>query len=149
MKLIFLKDVPGVARAGEVKEVAAGYGRNYLLPKQLAVLATAAELKRLASQKEAGARRLARSEHEAEAVAGTLAELSLVFKAKVGAADRLYGSVTSADIAKEIHKLTGHEIDKRRIELEEPLHQLGDYEVPIKLTSNVTATVKVTVEEEA
>lgn len=148
MKVIFLQDVPNVASAGQVKEVADGYSRNYLLPRKLAVVATPAELNKLEAQRQADARRQARSEQEAEALAQTLQGMTLVFKARVGDKDRIYGSITSSDIASELKKLSGHDVDKRRIELEEPIRELGSHQVSIKLTKNVTADVSVVVEKE-
>ena len=148
MKVVFLKDVPNVASAGQVKEVADGYGRNYLIPKKLAVLATPAELKRLEAQRQAEVRREAKFEAEAGALAETIASLEIKLSAKVGEQNRLYGSITSGDIAAEVQRLTGKDIDKRKVELEEPIKELGSYEVPIKLTKDVTAKVKVLVEEE-
>ena len=148
MKVVFLKDVPGVASVGQMKEVADGYGRNYLIPKKLAVLATPAELKKLESQHQAEARREAKFGVEAGALAQTIASLEIKLSAKVGEQNRLYGSITSGDIAAEVQRLTGKEIDKRKVELAEPIKELGSYEIPIKLTRDVTAKVKVLVEEE-
>jgi len=148
LKVVFLKEVPNVARAGEVKEVAEGYGRNYLLPKGLAVLATNAELKKLEARQQAEARRQAKLEAQAEAIAAKLEESPLTFKARVGEQERLYGSITSADIAEEISRVIGQEFDKRRIELEEPIRQVGAYDVNVKLGKDVTARVKVVVEGE-
>ena len=149
MKVVFLQDVPSVARAGDVKEVADGYSRNYLIPKKLAVPATPAELKRLELLRQSSAHRQVRSEQEAEALAQTLKDTTLVFKVRAGAKDKLYGSVTSADIAKEIQKVTKHEVDKRKIEVGEPIRELGRHQVSIKLLKDVTATVTVVVEPEA
>jgi len=148
MRVIFLKDVPDVANAGEVKEVADGYGRNFLLPRSLAVLASSSELKKLEAQRQAEAQQRSRSEAQVEAVAEGLQGLSLTLKARAGAQGRLYGSVTAADIAEEIQKLTGQEVDKRKIELEEPIRQLGVYEVAIRLSGGVNPRIRVIVEEE-
>jgi large subunit ribosomal protein L9 len=149
VKVVFLQDVPHVARAGDVKEVADGYSRNYLIPKKLAAPATPAELKRLELLRQTSAQRQVRSEQEAEALAQTLKDTTLVFKVRAGAKDKLYGSVTSADIAKEIYKVTKHEVDKRKIELGEPIRELGRHQVSIKLLKDITATVTVVVEPEA
>lgn len=148
MKVIFLQDVPNVATAGQVKDVADGYGRNFLLPKQLATVATPAELKKLELKQQADDRREARSEQEAESLAQTLQGINVVLKVKAGDKDRIYGSITSSDIADEIKKLSGHEVDKRKIELEEPIRELGSYQIPIKLTKGVTANITVIVEQE-
>jgi large subunit ribosomal protein L9 len=148
MKVVFLEDVPNVAKAGDVKEVADGYFRNFLLPKKLAAVATPAELKRLEAQRESKARREASLEKEAEAFARMLQDTTVVIKMRAGKENKLYGSVTSADIAKELKKLTKQDIDKRRIELPEPIRELGKREVSIKLTKDITATVTVVVEQE-
>jgi large subunit ribosomal protein L9 len=149
MKVIFLQDVPNVATTGDVKEVANGYARNYLLPKKLAAVATSAELKKLELQEQADSRRQARLEQEAEGMAQSLQGITLTLTVRAGEKDRIYGSITSADIAGEIKKQSGFEIDKRKIQLEEPIRELGAYEVAIKLTGNVTASVNVVVEQES
>lgn len=149
MKVVFLQDVPNVAKAGDVKDVADGYSRNYLIPKKLAVVATSAELNRLELQRKAEGRRQARTEQDAEAFAEVLKDTTVVLKMRAGTKDKLYGSVTSADIAKEIKKLTKQDIDKRKIELVEPIRELGSHQVSIKLTKDVTATVNVIVGAEA
>ena len=149
MKVVFIQDVPHVAKAGDVKEVADGYSRNYLLPKGLAVAATPAELKKLEVQKQASARREVRTEQEAEAFAKVLQDTTVVLKMRAGTKEKLYGSVTTADIAREIKKLTKQDVDKRKIELEEPIRELGSHQVSIKLTKDITATVKVVIGAEA
>ncbi|MFC2058195.1 50S ribosomal protein L9 [Chloroflexota bacterium] len=149
MKVIFLEDVPNVARAGEEKEVKDGFGRNFLIPRKFAVVATPAEMKKLEAQRKAYARREAQWEQEAKSLAEVLQEMTVVFKRKVGAKERLYGSVTTADIAEEIKRLGGHEIDKRKIELENPIHELGTHQASIKLAKDVTAVIQVIVEAEA
>lgn len=148
MKVVFLEDVPNVAKAGDVKEVADGYFRNFLLPKKLASVATSVELKRLEVQHQTESRREVRMEKDAEAFARVLQDTTVVIKMRAGKEDKLYGSVTSADIAKEIKKLTKQDIDKRKIELPEPIRELGSHQVSIKLTKDVTATVTVVVEQE-
>jgi len=148
MKVVFLQDVPNVAKAGDVKEVSDGYSRNYLLPRKLAVLATPAELKNVELQRQANARREVRTEQEAEAFAKVLQDTTVVLKMRAGTKEKLYGSVTSADIAKEIKRLTKQEVDKRKIELTEPIRELGSHQVSIKLTKDVTAIVNVLVEQD-
>ncbi|TET75878.1 MAG: 50S ribosomal protein L9 [Dehalococcoidia bacterium] len=146
MKVIFLQDVPNVASAGEMKNVANGYARNFLFPKKLAALATPAELQKLESRHQADARRQVGLEQEAEALAQVLADLTVALKVRAGAKGRIYGSVTTAAIAKEIKRLSGQEIDKHNIEIEEPIRELGSHQVSIRLTKNVTANVSVLVE---
>ena len=146
MKVVFLQDVTNVASAGDVKKVADGYARNYLFPKQLAVLATPAEMQKLESRLKADARRQSTEEQEAQAFAQVLEELTVGIKVRAGTKDRIYGSVTSAAIAKELKRLTGQDIDKHTIEIEEPIKVLGSHKVSLRLTRNVTATVSVMVE---
>ena len=148
MKVVFVQDVASLAKAGDVKNVADGYARNYLFPKKLAVLATPAELKRAEGLREAAARRRERTEQEAEALAGELKGLAVTFKVRAGAKDKIYGSITSADIAKEIQSASGHEIDRHTIDLESPIRELGSHQVTIKLTRNVSTVIEVVVEQQ-
>lgn len=144
MKVIFVKDVSGVARAGEIKEVADGYGRNFLIPQHLALLFSPA------ARNVVGAKRKKEASMEAESgeLASQLEGKEIVLKAKAGAKDRLHGSITSADIAAELQKNTGIAVDKRKVELAEPIHQLGSYEVAIKLGKDAAPRIKVIVAEE-
>jgi len=146
MRVVFIEDVPDVARAGEVKEVANGYGRNFLLPRGLATLATPGALKQVESLRQAEARRQAQSDEEVQAIAKVLNDFSLTLKARAGSRGRLYGAITSSDIAREIQAQTGRRVNKRKIQLEEPIHQLGEYEVAIKLTKELVSKLKVIVE---
>jgi len=144
MKVIFLQDVPNVARAGEIKEVADGYGRNFLIPKKLALLADP----RAIGQIETGNKTKARVNAELIELAHQLEGKEVNLKARVGAKDRLYGSITSADIASELNNTAGLVIDKRKIELDEPIRQLGSYEVAIRLAKDIIPKIRVTVTEE-
>ena len=144
MKVIFLENVPNVAGAGEIKEVADGYGRNFLLPKKLAVPATPSIINDLEVQQRIRAKGQAELESEMRQLAEQLEGREIILKAKVGAQDRLYGSITSADIAAEMEK-ADLIIDKRKIELAEPIRQLGNYEVAIKLATEIVPKIKVTV----
>jgi len=148
MKVVFIRDVANVASAGEVKKVADGYARNFLIPKKLAVLATPAELKKLESHRYAEAERQVRSQSEVQSLADTIEQTPLTFKLRVGAKERVYGSITTAHIAKELSKLIGYEVDKRKIELEESIRKLGNYEVSIRLAKDVAPRVKVIIEGE-
>ncbi len=143
MKVVFLHDVPNVARAGETKEIADGYGRNFLIPKKLAVLADKASTKALERQR----RIEVRIEADMAEIAQQLAGKEVILKAQTGAQDKLYGSITHADIADELQNATGIAIDKRKIELAEPIRQLGSHEVTIKLAKDITTTITVTVVE--
>jgi len=144
MKVVFLQDVPHVAKAGEIKEVADGYGRNFLIPKKLALLAHPQATSRIETRDKMKAQvntELIELAHQLEGK-----EVSL--KARAGAKDRLYGSITSADIASELKDTAGLVIDKRKIELDEPIRQLGSYEVVIRLAKDIIPKIRVTVTEE-
>ena len=143
MKVVFLQDVPNVGQAGETKEVADGYGRNFLIPKKLAVLADKAATKALERQR----RTEAKTEAEMAEIAQQLEGKEVVLKAQTGAQEKLYGSITHAAIADEIQNTTGIVIDKRKIELAEPIRQLGSHEVTIKLAKDISAKITVTVAE--
>jgi len=148
MKVVFIEDVPNVAEAGEIKDVADGYGRNYLIPKRLAVLADARATHIVEAQKKQKARIEAETEVEMRELSKQIEGLDIVIKAKAGAKDRLYGSITNADIAEALNKSTGLEVDKRKIELEKPIHEIGSYDIPIRLTKDIIPRVKLSVIEE-
>ena len=148
MKVIFLKDVLNVARAGEIKEVASGYGRNFLIPQKLALLANSQALNLVESQHRMRARQHAESETELLELARELEGKEITLKARVGAKDRLYGSITSADIATELRDSAGLVVDKRKIDLAEPIRQLGSYEVVVRLGKDIIPRIQVTVIEE-
>jgi len=145
LRVILIRDVDRVGTAGEVKDVADGYGRNYLLPKGLAELVSPDGLKRADEYRKAEERRHQALNAEMEGLAGLLDGLEINIKAKAGENERLYGSVTSADIAEEAQRLTGHEIDKRKVDLHDPIHQLGEYEITVKLTRDLIPTLMVVV----
>lgn len=146
MKVIFLKDVAGSGRAGEVKDVSDGYARNYLLPHKLAAAATEGQLNRVEALKKTQERHEAKTEAEMRDLARRLTEANVVLKAKVGEGQRLYGSITNADIAEELSEITRSEIDKRKLEMDEPIKQLGTHEVVVRLSPTIHARVKVKVE---
>lgn len=147
MKVVFLQDVPNVARAGEIKEVADGYGRNFLIPQKLAILANPSTISTLETQLKATAREREQLGTELAELASQLEGKEVILKARAGAKDRLYGSITSADIAAELESTAGLAIDKRKIDLAEPIRQLGNYEVAIKLAHDIIPKIKVTVIE--
>lgn len=144
MKVIFLQNVPHMGKAGQVKEVADGYARNYLIPKKIALIATPGAEK-IAADRIKAKTKLA---EEAMDTVGQLNGATVALKAKVGAEGRLHGAITNADIAEEIQKLTGLDIDKRKIELDEPIHSIGSYEVTIKLSGDAETKITVDVAEE-
>ncbi len=148
MEVILKEDVINLGSKGDVVKVADGYGRNYLLPRKLAMQATEANKAVIEQMKAAAARRSASEKAVAEELVHKLEPLSLVFTRKSGEAGHLFGSVTSADIAAEL-AAQGFEIDRRRIVLGEPLKQVGDHKVPVKLHRDVTAQLSVTVKAEA
>jgi large subunit ribosomal protein L9 len=147
MKVIFLKDVPKGKR-GEIKEVADGYARNFLFPKGMALPATPSATKEAKLLLDKKVEHQTRQQEEQSKVAQELEGKELQFKAKAGAKGRLHGAITSADIAEELSRVTGLEIDKKRVEMDEPLHQLGDYEIVINLGTGSVAKIKVIIEEE-
>lgn len=149
MKVIFLQDVPGVANIGEVKEVASGYGRNFLIPQKLAMLASPQAVGIAESRRRAKARQQAQSEQELLELARELEGKEVTLEARVGAQEHLYGSVTNADIAAELESGAGLVVDKRKIELAEPIRQLGSYEVVVKLAKEIVPKIKVTVTAKA
>ncbi len=148
MEVILKEDVAKLGSRGDVVKVAEGYGRNYLLPQKLAIEATSANRAVIEQMKAASVRRLAREKGDAEAIGKQLTGVEISFTRKTGERDQLFGSVTSADIARELeHK--GVTIDRRKIQLDEPLKAIGDFNVPIKLHKDVVVPVKVTIHKEA
>jgi large subunit ribosomal protein L9 len=148
MEVLLLKDVDQLGEAGEIKRVAGGYARNYLLPRRLAVMATPGAIKQAEKQRQATSRREAKELSEAQALAQTLDGLSVTFQARAGESDRLYGSITNVNIAEALEEQVGQEVDRRKIELEEPLKELGTHAVTIRLASEAEAKVTVIIERE-
>ncbi len=148
MKVILTRDLPNLGQVGQVKTVNDGYARNYLIPQGLAMLATPGNMKQIDTLKKTEEKRTARRKMEAQDLANKLSAVTLNFHARVGEADKLYGSITAGDIAEKIQEETGQDIDKRRIELEHSIRELGTHEVPIRLAPEVVARVKVIVEPE-
>ena len=147
MEVILRADVDKLGRRGEVVKVAEGYGRNFLLPRGLALAVNEANKAMIAKERKAHEARLAKEKVEFQGLADRIGSLRFVAPRKVGENDVLYGSVTSGDIA-EFLKAKGIEIDKRKVQLEEPIKTLGDHEVKIKLHPEVMATLKVMVSKE-
>ena len=148
MRVVFLDDVEGVARAGEIKNVADGYARNFLLPRKIAAAATNQTLQ----QAEARAKAIAKEQEAADAaarlIADELAATAIVIPARAGEEGRLFGSVTATDIAEQLTSRTGKEVAHRQVLLDAPIKELGSYQVPVTLTRNVRAEVTVQVEAE-
>ena len=147
MRIIFLKDVRGIGRAGEIKEVADGYGRNYLIPRKLAQLVETQAISTIKAQLGAQARILAQTEDELREMADQIDGKEVLVEARTGGKDRLYGSITAADIAAELEKVTGIAVDKRKIEMDESIRRIGSYEVEIKLARDIVPKIQVTVVE--
>ena len=148
MKVVFLKDVSSKGKVGEIRDVADGYARNFLFPKGLALPATQQAIRSAKIEVEEKAKRHSRLQGELNELAGLINEKELYFKARAGEKGQLHGSITSADIAKELSKLVNAEIDKKKIELDEPLRSLGRHEVTISFSKEAVAKVKVVIEEE-
>ena len=149
MKVILTQDVKGTGKAGEVKDVADGYARNFLIPRKLAVPATAGALKGVEQRRAAESKRAAAEETTARALATRIGAEPIVIRAKVGDQGRLYGSITSGDVADELSRRLGEPIDKRRIDLTDPIRQLGTFQVPIRLHRTVTVNLTVEVQAES
>jgi large subunit ribosomal protein L9 len=147
MKVIFLQDVKGQGKKGEIKEVSEGYARNYLLPKGVVQIATEGAKKTLDQQTASVQKKKDQEKEQFKALAVRLSEMTIVIKAKAGEAGRLFGAITSKQIAEalEANKIT---IDKRKIELDDPIRVLGVTKVTVKLYPDVKATLNVQVVEE-
>jgi len=148
MKLILREDVENLGKGGELVDVKPGFGRNYLLPRGLAVLANQKNVREMEHQKSVASAKAAKLKASAQAVAKRLSETPVVLRRKVGEQDKLYGSVTALDVAEAL-AARGLQLDRRNIDLKEPLKTLGDFEVPVKLHSEVVGKAKVKIEAEA
>ena len=148
MEVILKTDVPKLGNAGDVVKVAEGYGRNFLLPKKLAIEANAQNKAVIKQMKDAAVRRAAKERGSAEEYAKQFAGVTISFTRRAGEGDHLFGSVTSADIAQELEH-RGLKIERRRIELDHPIKTVGEFTVPIYLHRDVNASVKVVVNKEA
>lgn len=148
MQVLLLKDVDQLGQAGEVKKVSDGYARNYLIPRGLAMAATEAAIKQAEQQRQASSRRQAKALTEAQAFAQILDGQTITFHARAGDSERLYGSITNADIAEALTAQVGREVDKRKVVLEDPLKELGTHAVTIHLAPSAEAKVVVVIERE-
>jgi large subunit ribosomal protein L9 len=148
MKVVLLEDVPGKGRAGEIKDVSKGYAKNFLLPRGLALIATPTVMKQVES-------RLEREKLEESVDREKLVELAqqiegreIRLKARMGGGERLFGSITAADVAEELGRAIDFVIDKKKIDIERPFRQTGSYEVAVKLASDIKPKITVVIEEE-
>ncbi len=148
MKVILLKDISGKGKAGEIKEVSQGFARNFLLPRGLALIATPAVIK----QVDFGLQREENQEIVDQAKLAELAEQikgsEIHFQARTGAGDRLFGSITAADIAEKLSQTIGSVVDKRKIDIDKPLRQVGSHEITIKLAKGLEPRITVVIEPE-
>jgi len=145
MKVVFIEDVANVAKAGEIKDVTDGYGRNFLIPKKLAAPASPGSIVEARKQMEKRARERAQTEGELKALAAAINGKEVVVTAKTGGKEKLYGSVTSEDVAAALEQSLHAVVDKRKIEIAEPIRQTGTYDVAVKLAADIAASIKVTV----
>jgi large subunit ribosomal protein L9 len=148
MEVILKEDVAKLGSRGEVVKVAEGYGRNFLLPRKLAIEATVGNKKVIEQMRAAALRRFAKEKAQAEELSKQFDGLSVSFQRRSGEHDQLFGSVTAGDIAESLEK-KGFNIDRRKIQIHEPLKTLGEFTVPVKLHKDVTAHLKVVIEKEA
>ncbi|ETP66994.1 50S ribosomal protein L9 [Planococcus glaciei] len=149
MRVVFLKDVKGKGKKGEVKNVADGYAHNFLLKNNLAKEADQAAISQLAGQKKKQEKEAAQELEDAKALKEKLESLTIELKAKSGEGGRLFGSITTKQVATALEKAHGIKLDKRKMELDDAIRALGYTNVPVKLHQDVTATLKVHVTEEA
>lgn len=148
MKVLLTQDVFNLGHAGDVKTVADGYGRNFLLPRGMAVLATSSALTRAERLKRVATEKRARDKSDIDALAQVINGSAFTFTVRAGEKGKLYGSITSTQIAEAIGKKLGSEFDKRKVALREPIREVGTYSVPVRLSADVSPTITVTVQPE-
>jgi len=149
MKIILLQDVENLGKAGDLKDVANGYARNYLLPRQLAAGATASLVANRQQRIAAEQRKVEKQADSNRQQAERLGQVTLTFKARVGSQGRLYGSITSQDIATGLREVEGITVDRRLIELPNPIRSIGSFTVPVKIASRLEPKITVNVIDEA
>ena len=145
MKIVLRQDVPKLGEAGTIQEVKPGFARNYLIPQGMAVLATAGEVKTAEHNAAVRARKIAKQEAQLQSLADKIAGKRLQFEVRAGEGGRLYGSITATDIAEDLAKLVGEEIDRRKVVLEDPIRQLGEHAVTVHLVGRLRPAVTVVV----
>jgi large subunit ribosomal protein L9 len=148
MKVVLLEDIPGKGRAGEIKEVSKGYVKNFLLPRRLALVATPTVIKQVESRLEKEKLEESIDREKLGELAQQIEGKEIRFKARLGAGERLFGSITAADVAEELSRAIGSVIDKKKIDIEKPFRQIGSYEVAVKLASDIKPQITVVIEEE-
>jgi large subunit ribosomal protein L9 len=148
MEVILRETIESLGRAGQVVKVADGYARNYLLPRKLAYLATPGNIKVIGFERESLLRKEAAQQGDAEKLKEMIEKVEVTIRRKVGEHDALYGSVTNSDVAEELEK-KGFQLEKRKIQMDDHIKALGEYQIPIRLFKDVTAHIKLKVEPEA
>ena len=148
MKVLFLKDIARVAHAGDIKQVKEGYGRNYLLPQGLAVIATKDTIARSEGLRASAEERRLKEAADWQEVADVLSETPVEIEARSGPTGRLYGSITNTIVAQKLTEMTGREVDRRNIRFREPVRQTGEFSVPVRLHENVELEIKLLVRGE-
>jgi large subunit ribosomal protein L9 len=148
MKVLLIQDVDNLGMAGEVADVTDGYGRNFLIPNGLAVLATPGALQNADLHRRRATEKRQRIADEMSALAASVSKVTLNFQAKAGEKGRLYGSITTADIADRLTDAVGHDIDRRKLSLETPIKEVGTHTVTLRLSSDITADFPVVVESD-
>jgi large subunit ribosomal protein L9 len=148
MKVVLLEDLPGRGRAGEIREVNKGYAKNFLLPRGLALVATPAVIKQVESRLEKEKLEESMDREKLVELAGKIEGREIHLKARMGAGERLFGSVTAADVAEELSQSIGTVVDKKKIDIEKPFRRAGSYEVVVKLTSDIRPQITLVIEEE-
>jgi len=148
MKVVLLEDLPGKGKAGEIKEVSKGYARNFLLPRGLALVAAPSVIKQVESRLEEEKLEESIDRDKLVELAQQIEGKEIRFKARMGAGERLFGSITAADVAEELSRAIGSVIDKKKIDIEKSLRKTGNYEVAVKLASDINPQITVVIEEE-
>ena len=148
MRVVLLKDLPGKGRAGEIKEVSNGYAKNFLLPQGLALAVTPMVMNKVESRLQKERKEEIINRDKLVELAQKIEGREISLKARAGTGERLFGSITAADIAEELSRAIGSTIDKKKIDIEKSLRQAGSYEVPVKLTGDLKPQITVVIEEE-
>lgn len=143
MKVVLRQDVPKLGEAGTVQDVKPGFARNYLIPQGMAVVATAGEVKTAEHNAAVKARKVAKQEAQLQALADKIAGKRLEFTVRAGESGRLYGSITASDIAEELSKLVGEEVDRRKVVLEDPIRDLGSHDIAVHLVGRLRPAITV------
>lgn len=143
VKVILMQDVPKLGIAGTVQDVAPGYARNYLIPQGMATIATTGSIRQVEERQAAEAKRIAKQEEELRGLSERIQGTRIEIQVRAGEQGRLYGSITAADVAEQLSKAVGEEIDRRKVDLDEPIRSLGEHEVTVRLVGRLTPTVTV------